>query len=257
MIVEFIGCTGSGKTTLINHVRSRLAETTQVVTAHELVAGRLSLGVAAHPTTRNLIEELAGLPFFLGSMPRHQAFIAHTVRLFTRNSRLSLTAINNLRSLERKIGGYEIIMRHHPDTIVLVDEGPIQAAHMFAYSLALPSLWDIGRFADLVPLPDLIVYVRSPVDALVKRTLGRSDPPREMRSKYAATTEIYVRSAVNVFDRLVQSDNLCNRVLIVENTDQMQPMYSDLVEQVAQYILNRGPAHYQTILPDRLIPEPS
>jgi hypothetical protein len=78
MIIEFIGSTGAGKTTLIAAVQRRLAQTTEATTAFELVAAPLGLRSVTHPTARNLIQEVAGLPFLLGSLPRHKAMLAYT-----------------------------------------------------------------------------------------------------------------------------------------------------------------------------------
>src|SRR5215208_1002729 len=98
MIVEFIGCTGSGKTTLINQVQSSLTDTERVVTAQEIAASRIGLGGVTNPTLQNLIQELVGFPYCVRSMRRHRAFIALTIRLFTRNTNLSWATIHNLRS---------------------------------------------------------------------------------------------------------------------------------------------------------------
>ena len=243
MIVEFIGCTGAGKTTLINEVRARLEETVQVVTAHEVIARQVGLGVSSNPTLRNLVEECACLPYFLGSMHRHRAFIAHTVRLFAPESRLSLAAVNNLRSIVRKIGGYEISRRHDPDAVVLVDEGPAQAAHMFAFNVAPPGPAEAARFADLLPLPDAVVYVRTPVESLVRRTQGRPDPPRQMLGETLASTEAHVRTAVAIFDRLAQAESLRGRIVIADNVDCTPQERRTLAEHVAESILSRRTAH--------------
>jgi thymidylate kinase len=255
MIVEFIGCTGAGKTTLIGQVQSRLAETTPVITAHEVIASRVGLNALGNPTAQNLVEELVGFPFFLRALGRHRAYLTLTLRMFMRDARLSFTTLNNLRSLERKLGGYEITLRHQNGGIVLVDEGPIQAAHMFAANADSLSDGDIHRFAELLPMPDLVVYVKSPVDALMDRTSKRSDPPREVRSQHATATERHLKGAVDVFDRLVHASNLCGRVLIVENTDLTQKEYSALAGELAASILNRRAVHYDGEVSANLIPE--
>jgi thymidylate kinase len=243
MIVEFIGCTGAGKTTLINEVRARLTETVEVVTAHEIIARQVGLGVSYNPTLRNLVEECACLPHFLGSLHRHRAFVALTVRLFARESRLSLAAVSNLRSIVRKIGGYEIARRHDPDAVVLVDEGPAQAAHMFAFNAAPPGPAEVARFAGLLPLPDVFVYVRTPVESLVRRTQDRPDPPRQMLDEPAASTEAHVRAAIAIFDRLAQAESLRGRTVIADNTDCPPQERRMLAEHVAESILSRMTAH--------------
>ena len=135
MIVEFIGSTGAGKTTLISEVRRRLAKTAEVRTSFDVVAARLGLRAVTHPTAQNLIQELVGLPFFIRSLTRQKAFVAFALRLLARQANFTVFTINNLRSLQRKIGVYEIIRRYAHDRIILVDEGTVLLAHnVFVYS---------------------------------------------------------------------------------------------------------------------------
>jgi thymidylate kinase len=238
MMVEFVGCTGSGKTTLISQIQSRLANTTRIVTTHQLVVGRLGLGGVTNPTAQNLLQELIGFPYCVHSLRRHRAFLALTIRLFTRDSPLSFATIHNLRSLERKIGVYEMARRYHRDAIILVGAGPLQAAYMFVFTMTRLTPEEITQFANRLPLPDLVVYVRSPIDALVERARRRSDPPRQMRSKRDAIREGYIRSAVALFEDLVREGNLRDRCLIVENPDCPQPEYDKRVDEIAAAIRN-------------------
>ena len=152
MIVEFIGSTGAGKTSLISKIHHKLAQTTVVTTPFDLIAAPLGLSSVTHPTAQNLIQELVGFPFFIGSLSRHGKFLGHTIKTFSRNTKFSIYGINNLRSLERKIGMYEITQRYDRDQIVLVDEGPILAAHMFVFTGSLVTSSEIATFANLLPL---------------------------------------------------------------------------------------------------------
>jgi hypothetical protein len=104
MIIEFIGSTGAGKTTLISEVRRGLAQTTDVTTSFELVAAPFGLYSVTHPTLRNIIEELLGLPFFVRSLFLSRTFIVFILRMLARQANFSIFTLNNLRSLERKIG---------------------------------------------------------------------------------------------------------------------------------------------------------
>lgn len=238
MIVEFIGCTGSGKTALINRIQSSLSRTTKVITASELVASRIGLGAIKNSTLQNLVQEVVCLPYFVRSLRTYRAFLALTFRESTRNTHLSLATISNLRSLERKIGGYEITRRHDRDAIILVDEGPIQAVHMFAFSISSVSPREITRFAHLLPLPDLVIYVKSPLDMLIKRTLERSDRPREMNPKNETLMENYVRNAVTLFEQLTQTEELRDCVLVVDNPDRTLQDYDKQVNEISESILN-------------------
>ena len=238
MIIEFIGCTGAGKTTLIKEVQRQLAKTAEVTNSIDLVLGPLSLQKVTNPTIQNFIQELVSFPLFIRSLYKYKAFMLYTLRLFLRNSSISIGTINNLRSLERKIGMYEITSRCSKDRIIFVDEGPILAVHMFAFTGAAYTPQEIAKFADLLPLPDLVVYIGASVDTLVKRTLQRVDPPREMKSKNLAQTERYAKSAVTIFDQLVQAENIRCRLLRVESPDFAEQGYDKVVGYISESILN-------------------
>jgi thymidylate kinase len=241
MIIEFIGCTGAGKTTLIKEVQRRLTKTGQVTTSIDLVMGLLGLRNVTNPTVQNFIQELVSFPFFIRSLYKYRVFMLYTMRLFLRKSGISIRTINNLRSLERKIGVYEITSWCSKDRIILVDEGPILAAHMFAFTGATYTPQEIAKFADLLPLPDLVVYVRAPVDTLVKRTLRRADPPREMNTKNLTQTEDYAKSAVTIFDQLVTAGSIQRRLLRVESPDFAEQGYDKVVDDISKLILNHKP----------------
>jgi hypothetical protein len=238
MIVEFIGSTGAGKTSLISKIHRKLVQTTVVTTPFDLIAAPLGLSRVNHPTAQNLIQELIGFPFFIASLNRHGKFLVHTIKTFSRNTKFSIHRINNLRSLERKIGMYELTQRYNKDKIILVDEGPILAAHMFVFMDSPVTLSEIATFANLLPLPDLIVYIKAPVDVLVRRALQRSDPPREMGNKIPNTTEKYVKDATAIFDQLMESERIRRRLLVVDNPDLTAEEHDRLAAGVTTAILN-------------------
>ena len=237
MIVEFIGSTGAGKTSLISKIHHKLAQTTVVTTSFGLVAAPLGLSGVTHPTAQNLIQELVAFPFFISSLNRYRKFLAHTIRTFSHNTKFSIHTINNLRSLERKIGLYEIAQRYNRDRIILVDEGPILAAHMFVFAGSAIASSEIDTFAALLPLPDLIVYIKAPVEVLVKRALQRPDPPREMGSKNPVMTEKYVKDATAIFDQLMSAERIRSRVLVVDNPDLTEAEHDTIADHASVSIL--------------------
>ena len=239
MIVEFIGSTGAGKTTLINAVHRRLEETSRVTTSIDLATGLLGLRGVTNPTLQNLIMELVSLPVFILTLYRHNEFIRHTVKLFWRKTGFSIQTIHNLRSLERKIGMYEITKHLGKDQIILVDEGPILAAHMFISAGNTYTPEEITRFTDLLPLPDLIVYIRASVDTIIERTVRRVDPPREVDLKNPARMETYIKRTVALFDQLTQAENIRPRLLVVESLNNSEPEFDQVIDNVYQAILDR------------------
>ena len=238
MIVEFIGSTGAGKTSLISKIHQRLAQTKVVTTPFDLIATPLGLGSITHPTVQNLIQELVGLPFFIGSLNRHGKFLSHTIETFSRNTKFSIHRINNFRSLERKLGMYELTQHYDKGQIILVDEGPILAAHMFVFTGSIVTSSEIAAFANLLPLPDLVIYIKAPVDVLVRRALQRPDPPREMGKKDPVMTEKYVKDATTIFDQLMESERIKSRLLVVDNPDLTAEEHDRLAAGVTAAILN-------------------
>jgi len=237
LIVEFIGSTGAGKTTLIAEVRQRLEKQVEVRSAYEQVSAPLGLRGVSNSSVRNLIQEAVGLPYFLASLGRNRKFLSYALSMLKRQARFSIFTLNNLRSLERKVGVYEILLRRDAKPVVLVDEGTLLAAHnIFVFSGEDYTPEEIAGFASLVPLPDLVVYVKAPLESLVRRSLARRDPPREMRSREPGMVRRHISRAVDMFDRLVQAENIRTRLLVVENCDAPEGGLGQAAEQVSQRI---------------------
>ncbi len=237
MIVEFIGSTGAGKTTLISEVRRRLEKQVEVRSAYEQVAAPLGLGGVSHSSIRNLIQEVVSFPFFLASLGRTHEFVAYVLRMLKRQAWFSIFTLNNLRSLERKVGVHEILRRRDGGPVVLVDEGTLLAAHnIFVFSGADYTPEEIAGFARLAPLPDLVVYVKAPLESLVRRSLDRRDPPREMRSREPDMVQRHVGRAVEMFDQLVREEHIRSRLLVVDNCDAPEAGQGQAAEQVVKTI---------------------
>jgi thymidylate kinase len=238
MIVEFVGCTGAGKTTLINEVQCRLAEADRVTTSYDLVAAPLGLTGVSSRMVRNFIQEFAVMPTFMRTLFKNKAVIAFTLRMLKRQANLPLYTINNLRCVERSLGVYEKIKRHTHDRIILVDEGTVHLAHkVFVFNDAFYASEEILKFANLIPVPDLVVYLRAPIETLIQRTVQRSDPPREIREN-RLRTEVYIHRAVAMFERVIQAENISSRLLVVDNPDFTDEELQRAADDVAWSILN-------------------
>jgi len=240
MIVEFIGSTGSGKTTLISNIQRRLAETVRVTTSPDLATSLLGFKNVTNLTLQNLEQEFLSFPFLVGKFYKYHAYLSHTIKLFWRNTRFSMQAIHNLRSLERKIGMYEITKRLGKDQVILVDEGPLLALHMLVSAQNTYTYEEVSRFIALLPLPDLVIYVRASVNTLVERTLQRPDPPREVDRNDPAQMNAYFKNAVEMFDQLAQAENIRDRLLVVESLDMAGSGFDQVVEMAYQTILDKA-----------------
>ena len=240
MVVEFIGSTGAGKTTVINEVFHRLAKTSQVTTSIDLATSMLGLRGVKNPTLQNLAMEFVSFPFFIFTLYKYNKFLRHTIKIFWRATGFSIQTIHNLRSLVRKIGMYEITKSPGKNQVVLVDEGPVLAAHMFVPAGNTYTPEEITRFTELLPLPDLIVYIRASVDTIIERTHRRADPPREVEINNPDRMEAYIKRTVDLFDQITQADNLQPRLLVVESHDMADPGFDKVIDNIYQEILDRS-----------------
>jgi thymidylate kinase len=240
MVIEFIGSTGAGKTTLFSAVQRRLAETTVVSTPFGLIAARLGLQGVSHPSLQNLIQELVGFPFFMHSLPRHSALVAFAVKLMARHAAFKVATLNIVRSLVRKIGVNEIVRRSRSDHAVLIDEGMILLAHnLFVYNGIPYTAEDIDRFVSLLPLPDAIIYVTASEESLIRRAFTRLDRRVELHSKSRTEVEAYIRCTVTLYEQLINTDRIRPRVLTVDNQESVEKVSTSAVDCVTEFLLAR------------------
>jgi hypothetical protein len=240
MMVEFVGATGAGKSTLAGEARRHLAPEVDVVDARDLVAEKLGLRPLQHPTLRNLVADLGALPQLLLAWRRHRSYLAFVLRMLGRQGRVTLQTLNYLRSVVRKLGVYEIARRGASDRIVLVDEGTLHSAHLlFVYADSEFGAGDLARFAELVPLPDCVVHVKAPVQELAARTRLRPDPPRELRAGREGEVGGCLERACEVFDGVVAATAPKRPVLVVRNESDAAAEQMTAARQVAAFVLEQ------------------
>ena len=246
MIVEFIGSTGAGKTTLASEVQRRLSQNFPSTTSSDLFAEMVSCRNICNDTFRNLIADIVGFPFFLYSLKRNYSFFIFTLKTLSRHNNNTLFTANYLRGIVRRIGTYEFLQRYKRDRIILVDEGTIHTAHLlFVFNKISHYHNEIQIFASLVPLPELVICIEAPVDSLVDRSLNRSDVRRELKSKHPKMVEKYIKRALEVFDRITSIKEIRDRVLIlksnVSDTDDRSIMADHITRFILSYQPNFGP----------------
>lgn len=218
MIVEFVGGSGVGKSTLLEAVRRRA--TGRVISTAELVMDRPGRRWITHPKAMNLVADVTVLPSFLRGPERDRAFVRFAFDRLRRHAPSTFAKVNYLREVVRDVGKHELAARAAADAMVLVDEGAVlTASHLFVYSDGVLEQAELERFADLVPLPDRIVYVTAPVDVLVERSMRRRDRRRELATDDRAEVERWTARALEVFDRLVAMPRLRDRTLVIDTAE--------------------------------------
>jgi thymidylate kinase len=243
MIIEFIGSSGSGKTTLIRMLRQRGSTADPIVSTTDLVMDRPGRRWIKSPRAMNLVADVTVLPSFLRGPDRDRDFVRFAFDRLKRHAPSRFAKYNYLREIVRDVGKHELAKRAGANATILVDEGAVLTAyHLFVYSEVPFDQTDLDRFAELVPLPDRVVYVTAPLDALVDRAMRRPDRRRELATANRAEIERWTARAVEVFDGLVASPEMRGRTLVVDNTDGSPADRQAVVSQIAAFIDDRIPA---------------
>ena len=234
MIVEFIGATGAGKTTLARGLVNRGIPAHRVRMATDLVTDRLGRRWIDDPHAINLLADVSALPSFFGSFGRDRDFVGYAFDRLRHHAPSTFAKINYLRNIVRKLGMHEMTRKADPDTAFLVDEGTILMAYqLFVYSDAPFTHADLERFVRLVPLPDVIVHVKAPTDVLLRRAMSRPDPRRELAGKSAREVEGRIARAVELFDALAKIEPIRERLLTVEIADDSPERLQAGVREIA------------------------
>jgi thymidylate kinase len=237
VIVELVGPTGAGKSTLARLLRDRVSGSGPAVLGSDLVLDRPVLRRVANATAANLVQDAWGLPYLLRAAPGHAAFLMMASRMLRDHAPTRFDLLMNARSVMRRVGMYELARSRADSRTVFIDEGTVLIAyHLFVYSNADLDRADLERFADLVPLPDRVIYVRDPLPVLVQRAFSRPDPRRQLTDLGQAEVEASLRRAVDVFDRLTSTDRLRPRTLVVDNGASSLAALDGLVSRVTAQV---------------------
>jgi thymidylate kinase len=218
MIVEFIGPTGAGKTTLA-HELVRRGSARPVRMATDLLTDRTGRRWIHNPHAINLLADVTALPSFIRALDRDRDFLRFAFDRLKHHAPSTFATLNYMRNMVRKLGMHEMTRRAAPGTTFLVDEGTILTAYqLFVYSDAPFTRTDLERFGRLVPLPDLIVYVKAPIDVLLRRAMTRPDRRRELAHDDEEVERWIVRAA-EMFDSLAETEPIRDRLLTIEIAD--------------------------------------
>jgi thymidylate kinase len=220
MIVEFIGPTGSGKTTLARGLVRRGAGAQPVRMATDLLTDRPGRRWIDNAHAINLLADVTVLPSFIRSVDRHREFLRFAFDRLRWHAPSTFATLNYMRNMVRKLGMHEMTRRADPGTTFLVDEGTILTAYqLFVYSDAPFTGADLERFGRLVPLPDLIVHVKAPIDVLLRRAIDRPDRRRELSRADEEAVERWIVRAAEMFDALAEVQPIRDRLVTIEITD--------------------------------------
>ncbi len=220
MIIEPIGCSGAGKTTMCRMLGDNKYEGDHVVRMSDLPRNKLGLHHVNHPTATNVIQDFTGLPFFARSWYRWRDFLHFSLRILASNSPSTAYALNSIRGIVRRTGMYELARSRDDDKIVVFDEGTLSIVYrLFVYTDAHFEYGQLERFAELVPMPDKALYVKAPISSLIQRSTSRPDPRPQLSGKNTPHAASRIQRALDVFETLITTSPLRERVVIVNSAN--------------------------------------
>jgi thymidylate kinase len=232
VIIELIGASGAGKSTLLRALSEALEDDGPVVPWTALVTDRPGLRRIRDPHAVNLVADVRALPVCLASLDRHGSFLRFAWGRL-RHAPSPFAMVNHARNALRKVGVYELARSADRRAVHLFDEGPILSAYqLFGYSRGPITSADLARFARLVPLADLVVLVRAPIDVLVRRADERADRRRELVGADPSRLRHLLERATRLFDDLVQLEPLASRTVTVELADERPETLAEAVATV-------------------------
>jgi hypothetical protein len=121
VLVELIGPTGAGKSTLATLLCGHLGGPATATTATDLVMDRPLLRRVHHEQVANLVQDVRGLPHLARTLPRQAEVLRLSARLLLEHAPSRLDLLLNARSVMRRIGMFELARAKAGGRVVLLD----------------------------------------------------------------------------------------------------------------------------------------
>lgn len=237
--VELVGCTGAGKSTIAEQfVRTANARGTALQTADAAALHPLRLSwmdrVRFGRHIRNAAIHLSAV---VGSLFGCRGNIQAAVFAWRQLNSTSIPRwrkYNQLRKVLKQLGRFRWIQRRSMTGFVLVDEGTVHAAHnLFVHRGHAVDRRQVFQFADEVPLPDLLIYLREDESTLIERTMRRGHPRVDCTDP--AAVKDFVRNAMETFELLTAHDRIKPHTIVLQDgqvrqapSDWLSPKWNDL-----------------------------
>jgi thymidylate kinase len=223
LVVEFIGVTGVGKSTLSAAVAACLAQQgVRVREAEEMILARYGLAFPRHPKIRSaLVHFLALNPFWRYLCTRNGLKLSRlALGSIARGMGSLWTGFCLLRNFLKRIGFHLLLEKVRNDLddcdLVLCDEGVVHAAHnLFVHTGAKPNKEEIERFGRMIPKPDLLIWVTAPPTQSAEVILRRGHS--RVRGTSAAALA-FAEHGHATFEMLSTVEGLQEKIYRVDNS---------------------------------------
>jgi uridine kinase len=218
MHIEIIGSTSAGKTTLAKKmVISGMENGVAIALSDDFMLEQLHLSWIKNDFARRRLVELIAFVCCLKYLTKYKEFIGFIFSEGNSSPGTWFYKMNRVRNVIRKIGIFEFISRRSDkQQVVLADnEGLLQGVHnLFVHSNSQADMGKIAKYVELVPLPEVVLYLHQDEDVLVSRTLERGHARISGNSPEEVVR--FIRQAVSVFNELINNPKIQERLLIVD-----------------------------------------
>ena len=238
MLIEFVGCSGAGKTTLAKYVVEALRqEGARVAYSAEMVAKAAKVAWIPNERWQNVALNFFLLPWYGRSYVTHRSFYRFVSSIIRRDASSIFDRMNRSRSFMRQMSTYEVLRRREAQyDVIVVDECTLGSAHnLFAHVARAPQLEELREFSGLVPLPEVVVHVETNLELALQRTLARPDPPIR-RAREGDRIEKFLVHGQQVYQCLTRCPDLSSRVLTISNNQPLE-LVAQRARQLAELVM--------------------
>jgi hypothetical protein len=237
-IIELIGCTSAGKSTLSSHILQFYhGDVIDISQGEDFLLNQFGLSRVGNSKIRVVIVNLIALLVASVNMGKHRNYFSFAFRTITQSNISTYKKIYLIRNILKTIGIYIIAFsRANDNQIILLDEGTLQSlSAIFVNVKVNSSETELAEFVRFVPLPDAAVYIREKEDILIERTMVRRH--NRIQSGNRGEVEKFVRSSIKMFERL-SLETVVQSILFVVFDRQVYPPQNSSNNHFNQFVLN-------------------
>jgi thymidylate kinase len=215
MQIELIGCTSAGKSSLSQSIIQACQQGSDILLGDDFVLKQVRLDWIKSHLPRTFLLNVVALFACLVTWRTHLDLYRFVAQFLFHLPVARLEKLNLFRNVLKRVGLYEIIrFRSAEQQVILVDEGVLQAAHyLFVHRSVQVKTANLSTFVRLIPLPDVIVYLRQPESLLIDRTMKRGH--KRIPDRSYSNVAPFIKRAVITFNKLVQHPAVKSKLLVV------------------------------------------
>lgn len=233
MIVELVGCTSSGKSTLLKKIVDRhQGECPEVIAAQTFVLRATHLSWLKNEMVRRIAINLIGLVccvlYYRKNIPTLNfsfAYLKHLPPTVNLRERIKIARI-----VVRNIGIYELISHcDSTEKIVVLDEGILHIVHyLFVYESITPEIKQVEKLLSLISIPDSVILLSAPKKVLIERTMIRGH--ERITANSYESVDAFISHALAVFEFLKTCPEIRKKLCTVNLDSDVKPILTNCNE---------------------------